>query len=116
MITFRHSFNKLMSISYMVLACIFAGRDNAFAQVDTTLVTSSDSIEVMPLQKFDFGIPNPNADKTKIEPVIDFLKAATSEEIQQASLEATLLTGNDDYSVMTLSDDNTEYAVGQIPY
>ena len=117
MITHRHSFNKAMSLSVMVLACIFAGRDNAFAQVDTTLVTSSDSIEVvMPLQKFDFGIPNPNADKTKIEPVIDFLKAATSEEIQQASLEATLLTGNDDYSVMTLSDDNTEYAVGQIPY
>ena len=116
MITHRHSFNKAMSLSVMVLACIFAGRDNAFAQVDTTLVTSSDSIEVMPLQKFDFGIPNPNADKTKVAPAIDFLKTATSEEIQQASLEATLLTGNDDYSVMALSDDNTEYAVGQIPY
>ena len=116
MITHRHSFNKAMSLSVMVLACIFAGRDNAFAQVDTTLVTSSDSIEVMPLQKFDFGIPNPNADKTKVAPDIDFLKTATSEEIQQASLEAALLTGNDDYSVMALSDDNTEYAVGQIPY
>lgn len=116
MITFRHSFNKLMSISYMVLACILAGKDYAFAQADTTSITSSDSLEVMPLQRFDFGIPNPNADKTKIEPVIDILKAATSEEIQQASLEATLLTGNDDYSVMTLSDDNTGYAVGQIPY
>ena len=116
MITFRHSFNKLMSISLMVLACIFSGKDYAFAQADTTSITSSDSLEVMPLQRFDFGIPNPNADKTKIEPVIDFLKAATSEEIQQASLEATLLTGNDDYSVMALSDDNTEYAVGQIPY
>lgn len=116
MITFRDAFNKLMSISLMVLACIFAGKDYAFAQTDTTSISSSDSLEVMPLQRFDFGIPNPNADKTKIEPVIDFLKVATSEEIQQASLEATLLTGNDDYSVMTLSDDNTGYAVGQIPY
>ena len=116
MITHRHSFNKAMSLFVMVLACIFAGRDNAFAQVDTPLVTSSDSIEVMPLQKFDFGIPNPNADKTKVVPDIDFLKTATSEEIQQASLEAALLAENDDYSVMALSDDNTEYAVGQIPY
>ena len=78
MITLRHSFSKSMSISVMVLACIFAGKNYAFAQVDTTLVTSRDSIEVMPLQKYEFGLPDRNADKRNEDPVIDFLKVANT--------------------------------------
>ena len=116
MITLRQSFSKLMSISVMVLACSLADKNNAFAQVDTTSVTYSDSLEVMPLQKFDFGVPNPNADKSKVESAIDFLKIASSEEIHKATMESTLINSNNDYSIMTLEDDNTEYAVGQIPY
>lgn len=116
MITFRHSFNKLMSLSIMLLACMFAGKGYAFAQTDTTMLAAGDSIEIMPLQMFDFGKPNPNADNSKTAQPIDYLKTASSEEIRRTVMEADLLAGNDGYSAMSVSDDATEYAVGQIPY
>lgn len=116
MIAFRHVFNKMMSLSIMLLACMFAGKGYAFAQADTTMLAAGDSIEIMPLQMFDFGKPNPNADNSKTVQPIDYLKTASSEEIRRTVMEANLLAGNNGYSAMSVSDDATEYAVGQIPY
>ncbi len=43
----RHLIGKVTLLSTMTLACLFAGRGYAFAQVDTVLVTAGDSIEVV---------------------------------------------------------------------
>lgn len=103
-------------LSAVTLTCIFAGKSYASAQIDTALVAAGDPIEVVPLQKFDFGAPNPNADNSKIAQPIDYLKTASAEEIQQARIEATILNENSNYRIMALSEDDAEYAVGQIPY
>ncbi len=110
------SIRQVTLLSVMTLTCIFTGKGYASAQIDTVLVTAGDSIEVVPLQKFDFGAPNPNADNSKIAQPIDYLKTASTEEIQQTRAEATILNGNKICRVMALSEDETEYAVGQIPY
>ena len=74
-------------------------------------MTAGDSIEVVSPQKFDFGAPNPNADNSKIEQSVDYLKTASTEEIQHTMLNATLFNMDDAYPVMALSEDDTEYAI-----
>lgn len=84
------SMRQVILLSVMSLTFLFAGKGHASAQIDTALVTAGDSIDIVPLKKFDFGTPNPNADKSKILRPVDYLKTASTEEIQQARSEATI--------------------------
>ena len=75
--------------SSIILTCVFLCKVNAFAQIDTVaataLITACDDIEVVPPQKFDFGVPNPNADRTQVVRRIDYLKTASTDEILKSN-------------------------------
>ncbi len=84
----------------MFAVLIYMGENSISAQNNSTLPESDCSIVYLPLNKFDFGTPNPNADSTKI---------VTPEENTFTSRKMRMAT-------MALTEDDTEYAVGQIPY
>lgn len=106
--------DKSILISTITLAGLFVCRSYAYAQVDTTVVAQDESIEYLPLQEFDFGVPNPNADRSKLKQQIDYQKTVSVEELHRPEIEAKVL--NSGYKAMALSEDGSEYAVGQIPY
>ncbi|MBQ8839137.1 MAG: hypothetical protein IJ005_07445, partial [Bacteroidales bacterium] len=99
---------RRFAFSMVLLAGLFAGRNQILAQTDATMSAVSESSGVTPLQQFDFGILNPYADTSKIRN----LPIASSEEIRQGD------AGNivSDYAVMVASEDDDSYAFGHIPY
>ena len=87
----------------IALFCLFSGGIISFAQTDTTLFSEGDTVVFMPRYKFDFGTPNPHADQSKLQQHVDALNT----ESYNTPAE---------YAVMMLSEEDVEYAVGQIPY
>lgn len=97
-----------------VLACLTAGGNCAFAQSDSVYV--DDSVEYMPLRKFDFGTPNPYADGSEEEQPVDFLKTASSEVILRSFEESDRAMRSDVPVLRASSESGTQYSVGQISY
>lgn len=67
---------RLVLSSAIVLACLSGSVYHAFAQSAEQSETADGSVETAPLEKFDFGVPNPYADRSKVVQPIDFLKTA----------------------------------------
>lgn len=96
------------------LACLMAGWECASAQTETGTISPVDSVEYVPLQRFDFGTPNPNAVEEQQNIQEDFLKTASFEAILRTL--PTPATGAPDYSIMAVAANATSYSVGHIPY
>lgn len=77
---------------------------------DIAETVQSDSIVYFPLKSYDFGIPNPNADKSKQQTHISVL-----EDVATLRQQSPAITANLSSSGRTLQIDTTK-SIGKIPY
>ncbi|MGM9740699.1 MAG: FG-GAP-like repeat-containing protein [Candidatus Cryptobacteroides sp.] len=106
----------LILIEVLFFSAAFTGRaadnNNALSLFDSSAI--GDSTVLSSLDKYDFGIPNPNAVNSQDSLSRDYLGTASMSAIRQLSRETIM--PKKAMRVMALSDDGAEYAFGQIPY
>ena len=104
---------KSLSLIFIILVCTLVGKNDASARPDTPADPVLDSVEVISLQRYDFGTPNPHASDNLVE---KRSKSAFSDTLHRIEVADIPNEDTDEYATMTLSDEEVNYAVGQIPY